>query len=114
MNQEEQELKKGSDFISPQYTNAPGNTKFRRIYWPAGAPGHNGVAAVEMHVDELGNVSNPKVVYEYPPNLGFGVAVADPIVDCWFIPAFRNGKIVSCRFTWTALFFGTGLQMRSG
>jgi hypothetical protein len=114
LNQEEDQLKAGADFISPQYAIAPGNTKFRGIYWPPGAPGRNGLAAVRMDVDLRGNVSNPKVVYEFPANHGFGTAVAGPIVDGWFIPGFRNGKIVPCRFTWTALFFGAGLQMQSG
>ena len=114
MNQEEHELKSAADFIAPQYAIVPGNTKFRGIYWPPGAPGHNGLASVKLDVDARGNVSNPQIVYEYPPNLGFGAAVAGPISDVWFIPGFRDGKAVSCRFTWTALFFGTGLQMRSG
>ena len=114
LNQEESELKHAGDFISPQYAIVPGNTKFRGIYWPPGAPGHNGLAAVKISVDHTGNVSNPKVVYEYPPNLGFGSAVAGPISDCWFIPGFRNGRIVSCTFTWSVIFFGSGRQMSSG
>lgn len=114
LNQEEQDLKRGNDFIAPQFALAPGNTKFEGIYWPPGAPGHNGLAAVTLDVDAGGKVSSAKVAYEYPPNLGFGAAVAGPIRDAWFIPGFRNGKIVPCRFTLAVIFFGTGLQMKSG
>jgi hypothetical protein len=114
LNQEEEDLKHGNDFIAPQFALAPGNSKFRGIYWPPGAPGHNGLAAVTLDLDTSGRVSSAKTAYEYPPNLGFGAAVAAPIRDAWFIPGFRNGKIVPCRFTWPVIFFGTGLQMKSG
>lgn len=58
--------------------------------------------------------SQREVAYEHHPGLGFGAAAAGPIRDAIFIPGFRNGKVVSCRFTWSVLFFGPGLQMRSG
>jgi hypothetical protein len=114
LNQEEDDLKRGNDFIAPQLAFVPGNPKFRGIYWPTGAPGHDGAAAVTMDIDATGKVLSAKVAYEHPPGLGFGAAVAGPIRDALFIPGFRNGKIVPCRFTWSLIFFGTGLQMKSG
>jgi hypothetical protein len=114
LNQEESDLASGKDFISPQFAFVRGNLAFKGIYWPANAPGHEGVGAVTLDVDETGRVLSAKVSYEHPPGLGFGAAVAGPVRDALFIPGFRNGKPVRCRFTWPVLFFGGGLQMRSG
>lgn len=114
LNQEEQDLKHGNDFIAPQLAFAGGNSEFRNVYWPAGAPGHDGGAAVTMDITDEGKVVSVKVAWEYPPGLGFGSALATPIRDAWFIPGFRNGKRVACRFTFPLIFFGRGLQMRSG
>ena len=44
----------------------------------------------------------------------FGAAAAGPILDAAFIPGFRNGKAVACRFNWSLMFFGSGRQMKSG
>jgi len=114
LNQEEPDLTHGNDFIAPQFANVPGNPKFQGIYWPPGAPGHEGVASVTMDIDVTGKVLSAKVVYEYPPGMGFGAAVAGPIRDALFIPGFRNGKAVQCRFTWSLLFSGVGRQMKTG
>jgi hypothetical protein len=114
LNQEQQDLAAGNDFIAPQFAFVPGNTKFRGIYSPPNAPGHDAVVTVALDVDATGKVNSAKVVYENPPNMGLGAAVADPIRDALFIPGFRNGKPVACRFTWPLLFFGRGLQMKSG
>jgi hypothetical protein len=67
-----------------------------------------------MDVDTTGKVLGAKVAYEHPPGMGFGAAVAGPIRDALFVPGFRNGKPVACRFTGTLLFFGRSLQMKSG
>jgi hypothetical protein len=114
LNQEEPDLKSGNDFIAPQFAFVPGNPKFQGIYWPPGAPGHEGVAAVTMDIDATGKVLSAKVAYEHPPGMGFGAAAAGPIRDELFIPGFRNGKVVPCRFTWSIFFFGPGLQMKAG
>lgn len=114
LNQEEPDLKRGNDFIAPQFAFVPGNPKFQGIFWPPGAPGHQGAAAVTMEVAATGKVLSAKVAYEHPPGMGFGAAAAGPARDAIFIPGFRNGKVVPCRFTWSILFFGPGLQMKSG
>lgn len=114
LHQEEADLKSGNDFIAPQYAFVSGNPNYKGIYWPPNAPGHRGVAAVTLEVDATGKVQTAKVAYEHPAGMGFGAAVAGPVRDAIFIPGFRNGKAVSCRFTWPVLFFGPGLQMKSG
>ncbi|MDQ6764677.1 MAG: hypothetical protein M3Z22_01035 [Verrucomicrobiota bacterium] len=114
LNQEEDDLKNGHDFVAPQFAFVPGNTKFKGIYYPPSAPGHSGVASVQLDVDANGLVQAAKVVYEHPPGMGFGPQTVGPIRDALFIPGFRAGKPVACRFTWSLIFSGPGRQMKTG
>lgn len=114
LNQEEQDLKSGKDFIAPQFAFASGNPKFQGFNYPPGAPGHEAVVAVSMDCNINGKVSNVKVAHEYPPGLGFAAEVAGPMRDAVFVPGFRNGKPVACRFTMTVISFGVGRRMKSG
>ena len=114
LHQEEDDLKKGNDFVAPQLSFAAGNTKFDGIYYPPGAPGHQGVASLKLKVNELGTVDAANVTYEHPPGMGFGAQAASSIRDAWFIPGFRNGKRVPCQFNWTIFFTGPGRQMKTG
>jgi Gram-negative bacterial TonB protein C-terminal len=114
LHQEEDDLKKGNDFIAPQFAFAPGNTKFKGIYYPPQAPGGSGVASVKLKVNEMGQVQAASVTYEHPPGMGFGAQTVDAIRDAAFIPGFRNGKPVACQFNWTIIFTGSGRQMKTG
>ena len=115
LHQEEDELKRGTDFIAPQWAfAAPGNTKFDGIYYPPQAPGRAGVASLKLSVNETGQVQSASVIYEHPPGMGFGKQAVGPIRDAAFIPGFRNGKPVSCQFIWTLIFTGPGRQMKTG
>jgi TonB family protein len=115
LHQEEDELKKGTDFVAPQWAwGAPGNTKFDGIYYPPQAPGRGGLATLKLSVNETGQVTAASVVYEHPAGVGFGKQAVGPIRDAAFIPGFRNGKRVSCEFNWTFIFTGPGRQMGTG
>lgn len=114
LNQNEDDLKSGRDFIEPQFAFVSGNTKFKGIYYPPQAPGHSGVAALKLSVNATGQVQAASVIYEYPPNMNFGAQAVGPIRDALFIPGFRDGKPVSCQFTWTLIYTGTGRQMNTG
>jgi hypothetical protein len=114
LNQNDDDLKSGRDFIEPQFAFVPNNTKFKGIYYPPQAPGHAGVASLKLDVDATGQVHAARVVYEYPAGMNFGPQAAGPIRDALFIPGFRNGKPVACQFTWTILYTGQGRQMKSG
>lgn len=113
LHQEDDDLKKGSDFVAPQFAFIPG-TKFEGILYPPSAPGSPGVAAVRLDVDAMGQVQGAKVVYEHPAGMGFGAQAAGGVRKVPFIPGFRNGKPVACQFTWTMVFPGPGRRMRSG
>jgi hypothetical protein len=114
LHQEEEDLKKGNDFIAPQFAFAPGNTKFDGIYYPPNAPGLPGLASLRLKVDALGDVQAASVTYEHPPGMGFGAQAVGPIRNAAFIPGFRNGQPVSCQFNWTIIFTGPGRQMKTG
>jgi hypothetical protein len=115
LHQEDDELKKGTDFVAPQWAfGAAGNTKFQGIYYPPSAPGHHGVAWLKLSVNETGQVQAASVIYEYPAGMGFGAEAVGPIRDAAFIPGFRKGKPVSCQFNWTIIFTGPGRQMKTG
>ena len=115
LHQEESDLKKGSDFVAPQWAwGAPGQTNFDGIYYPPQAPGRGGIATLKLGVNETGQVTAASIVYEHPPGVGFGKQAVGPIRDAAFIPGFRNGKRVSCEFNWTFIFTGPGRQMGSG
>jgi len=114
LNQEESELNRNTDFIAPQLVFLPGNTQYKGFRYPPSAPGVAGVGLVTLDVDAKGKATVVKVAYEYPPNLGFGVAAAGPYRYADFIPAFRNGKPVSCRFSTPVIFQGPGISAKTG
>ena len=99
----------------PQWAyGALGNPKFQGIYYPPQAHGRGGMASLKLGVNETGKVTAASVIYEHPPGVGFGKETVGPIRDATFIPGFRNGKPVSCTFTWTFIFTGPGRQMKTG
>jgi hypothetical protein len=114
LHQEESYLMKGTDFVAPQFAFAPGNPKFKGIYYPSQAPGYPGLAVLKLNVNEVGQVQAAAVTYEHPKGMGFGKEAVGPIRDATFIPGFRNGKPVACQFDWTIVFTGPGRQMGTG
>ena len=114
LNQNDDDLKSGKDFIESQFAFVPSNTMYQGIYYPPQAPGHSGVATLKLDVSATGKVEAAKVIYEHPSGMNFGAQAAGPIRDALFIPAFRNGKPVECRFDWTIIYTGVGRQMKTG
>lgn len=87
---------------------------YKGIFYPPDAPRQAGVTALKLHVTANGTVTDAKVAYEYPPGKGFGAYAAGPVMKANFIPGFRDGKPVSCTFTWNLIFTGPGKQMKTG
>jgi hypothetical protein len=114
LNQSDDDLKSGRDFVEPQIAFVPNNPKYQGIYSPPQAPGRPAIVSLKLSVDVSGHVNSAGVVYENPPGQGFGAQAVGPIRDAIFIPGFRNGKPIPCQFTWTMIFFGPGRQMRTG
>jgi hypothetical protein len=95
-NQQEDELAAQHDFISPQ-PYFGGDSKFLGFHYPKKANGKvSGLAELALEVGQDGNLKNMSVVYEYPPDNGFGDAAIADFTGTKFIPAFRDGKPVEC------------------
>lgn len=114
LNQEESDLKQGKDFVAPQLAFATGNPKFEGIWYPGHVITTPGVAAVTLDVDVNGKVQNAVLAYEHPPGKGFGVEAVDGLRKAVFIPGFRDGKAVPCRFTYPVIFSGTSRRPKTG
>ena len=104
-NQETEELKNETDFISPQPLFG-GESKFSGFHYPAQQARLpvTGSADVRMKIDAEGNLQQTKLISEEPPFLGFGETALADFKDAKFIPAFRNGKPVVSEVTLPAFF----------
>jgi hypothetical protein len=100
-NQEDEEIKKESDFIDPQIFIGP-ESGFIGLKYPeeASAPVLvKGVVAAKLKIDAEGNLEKLQVTGEEPPFLGFKTAAEKDLGYARFIPAFRGGKPVACEVT---------------
>jgi TonB family protein len=95
-NQETAELTAENDFIGPQPVYG-GDSKFLGLHYPKKADGKtNGIAELNLQIDQEGNLKRISVLYEYPTDRGFGEAALVDFKDAKFVPAFRNGEPVEC------------------
>lgn len=91
-NQEAEELKKESDFISPQPFVGP-DSGFTGFHYPEGLPVLvKGVVELAMTIDPDGKLQDLTVGAEEPPLVGLGAAALDDFKNARFIPAFRGGQ----------------------
>jgi len=99
-NQEAEELKKESDFVSPQPFIGRGS-KFEGLHYPNDVltGSISGLVELAMKIDADGNLKELKLVSEYPPLVGFARAATEDFRVAQFIPAFRDGKPVECSIT---------------
>lgn len=101
--QELDEIKRGADFVAPQFILVPnhGITDFPEF--PAGFKHEEVPAVVKLRhsVDANGKTTDVQVISEQPP----GHAIGDwlkkvlPLVD--FLPGYRNGRPTACSYTFT-------------
>jgi TonB family protein len=113
LNQEEDDLKNGRDFVAPQLAFV-GDSKFKGIYYPHHVATISGVAAVEMDINITGKVKIIRLAYEHPPGKGFGAEAVEGLRNAVFIPGFRNGKAVPCRFTFPVIFSSGRRTIKTG
>jgi TonB family protein len=100
-NQETDEIEKEHDFIGPQpfFGSDSGFTGFHYPPSESARVQVDGVAELKMKIDATGKLQEIKVVSETPPLLGFGDAALADFKNAKFIPAFREGKPVTCEVT---------------
>ena len=98
-NQEGEELKKESDFISPQPFIGP-DSGFTGYHYPNDLPVLvSGVVELALKIDATGMLQELTVGTEEPPLLGLDGAARDDFGRARFIPAFRNGQPVASSIT---------------
>ncbi|MEP6777655.1 MAG: hypothetical protein ABI944_04315 [Chthoniobacterales bacterium] len=98
-NQELDELKKESDFVSPQPVFGA-SSAFDGFHYPKDIPVvMKGFVEVEIEITAAGKYSIAKVTTEEPPLIGFGEAALKDLYLAKFVPAFRNGKPVASKTT---------------
>jgi hypothetical protein len=96
-NNDMSEVDTETDFIGPQPIYGSGS-KFLGLHYPKKADHKtNGIAELDLEIDDQGNLKNIAVAYEYPADQGFGEAALADFADAKFIPAFRNGEAVECK-----------------
>lgn len=96
-NNDTSEVDTESDFVGPQPVYG-GGSKFLGLHYPKKADRKtNGIADLDLEIDDEGNVKNIALAYEYPADQGFGEAALADFTDAKFIPAFRNGQAVECQ-----------------
>lgn len=98
-NQEADELKKESDFISPQPFTGP-DSGFTGFHYPTDLPVRvSGVVELNLKIDETGILQQLTIGAEEPPLLGLAGAALVDFSHARFIPAFRNGQPVASSIT---------------
>lgn len=98
-NQEIEELKKESNFVSPQPVFG-GSSAFDGFHYPEDVPVvMKGFVEVEIEIDAIGVYKIARVTTEEPPFIGFGEAALKDIYLAKFVPAFREGKPVESKTT---------------
>jgi TonB family protein len=109
-NQEATELEKEHDFIGPQpfFGSESG---FMGFHYPPAETARvqvDGMVELKMKIDATGNLQEIKVVSEEPPFVGFGEAALADFKNAKFIPAFREGKSVTCEVTLPVFYKAAG------
>lgn len=100
-NQEYPELTKESDFVGPQPIFG-GGSHFSGLHYPPAAAAQvpvSGIADIKVKIDENGNLEWMEAIGEHPPLVGFAAQGLVDLDGTKFIPAFREGKPVSCEVT---------------
>lgn len=107
LNQEEEHLKKGDDFISPQPVFSY-KDKFQGFY-DADEGRYSGMVAVKLQLDNTGKVlgATPTAT-QGMAGRGFLKSIEERIHNLLFIPAFSHGAPVASTTTWNLPHRGYG------
>jgi len=102
-NQDLDEIRRGADFVAPQFINVPNHyiTGLPNYPYAAKHTEVGGVLKLRHSVDANGKTTDVQVMSENPPGYGFGdyLKKALPLVD--FLPGYRNGKPTATSYTLT-------------
>lgn len=99
LNQEMDELKRGSDFVAPQFPWALHGLELGGLGRPGDRGGTIALVKVRHSVDAMGKTTDVQVINENPSGQGFGESAANAIRRRRYLPAYRNGKPTACTIT---------------
>lgn len=102
-NQDLDEIRRGVDFVAPQYIWVPNHyiTDFPDYPSAARHAEVGGVVKLRHSVDVSGKTTDVQVISERPPGYQFGdyLKKVVPLLD--FLPAYRNGQPTAATYTLT-------------
>ena len=108
-NQETDDLKKESDFISPQPIFPRGHTYHSvpdpSTWWSSDVPG---MVELSLVIDATGKLNDIHLVKEAPTGKRYGETALNRVKQLAFMPAFRNGKPVDSTTHYTFYFVVDG------
>lgn len=99
LNQEQDRLTRGEDFIAPQQL-FPINSKFRRYddpYWRT----FSSIVAVRIDTDASGKLLSSKFLRQHPPNTRKAAEIMENVPQATLSPGYLNGRPIACSTTWT-------------
>lgn len=114
LNQEDEDVKRGNDFVGPQLVIRE-NKSFTGFIYPyrARTKSPHGIVMVRLNISANGEITDAKLVSESPPNFGFADEIMKTVRDVLFIPGYRNGKPVACTVDYPFFFGGKDDSTRS-
>ena len=102
-NQDLDEIRRGADFVAPQFIRIPNRFRLDYPKVPAVTKRHDAAGFVKLRhtVDANGKTTDVKVISEQPPGYEFGAYTTKlvPLLD--FMPGYRNGKATASSYTVT-------------
>ena len=102
-NQDLDEIRRGADFVAPQYIAVPHHYVLNFPKMPAVTKRHDAAGSVKLRhtVDANGKTIDVQVISEHPPGYEFGSYTSKvvPLLD--FLPGYRNGKPLTSSYTLT-------------
>lgn len=107
LNQEEEHLKRGDDFISPQWVYVWEKANLKEFDYPQFGI-FSATLGVKLETDAAGRLKSSKVTSEIPAGRGFGVELMKHMGDMTFLPSYERGQPVACTTTYWFLFRGRG------
>jgi hypothetical protein len=105
LNQDADHLKRGDDFVAPQWI-FPLNKTTKWFDQDRYYRDEAGMVAVRIAVDNTGKLQSSKVLRVHPERAPFGMEVQKHIDESIFTPAYLNGKPVSSSTAWMIPFSG--------
>ena len=101
-NQDLDEIKRGTDFVAPQFVHIPNRDYLNMPKFPTAAGGDYAAGVVKLRhsVDADGKTTDVQVISE-PQGYGMGDYLKKALPRVGFLPGYRNGRATASTYTLT-------------